>query len=110
MTSEEAFLKTLEELEFGGLLQSLSREQLKLVRAVQAYNKPGRLTLTLVYEPEGNGRMAIAAKVEAKPPKPDRGQTLFEMRPSGLLERDDARQEQIEFGIAETEAELDRVA
>lgn len=78
----------------GGLLQQLLSEKLaEVVRNVGDVEKPGTLTLKLGIKPNGEGKVFIDAKVEAKSPEKPVDTSMFYATPTGDLSRRDPEQE-----------------
>lgn len=111
--SKRPFMDTLREIEMGGLLDELTDAQHNLIDLIRLTNKPGALTITLNYKPEGAGQITVKAEVKAKEPKLQRGSSLFFLTPEGNLSRRDPRQQQMDLrpvGNEETPGELRKVA
>ena len=89
------FVDTLREIEFGHLLDELADAQQQVVDAVMETGKKGQITITLNYNPEGQGQITIASDLKKKVPQLPRGKSLFFVTPERNLTRQDPRQIEI---------------
>ena len=95
--SKRPFMDTLREIEAGGLLEELTDAQHNLIDLIRLTNKPGALTITLNYKPEGAGQITLKSEIKTKEPKIARGSSLFFLTPEGNLSRRDPRQQTMDL-------------
>lgn len=80
----------------GGLPVETADNQLRdVIAAVQRTGKKGTVTLTLEISPNGEMGFAASAKVSAKAPQIDFGQSFFFMGRNGELTRESPTMEQM---------------
>jgi len=80
----------------GGLPVETADQQLRdVIGAVQRTGKKGTVTLTLEISPNGEMGFAASAKVSAKAPQIDFGQSFFFMGHNGDLTRESPTMEQM---------------
>jgi len=89
------FIDTLRDIEYGHLLEELADVQQEVVDAVMETGKKGQITITLNYNPEGQGQVTIATDLKKKIPALPRGKSLFFVTPDRNLSRQDPRQMEI---------------
>jgi hypothetical protein len=90
------FNQVLLDIRQGSLHAELSEHLQELVATVAEREKPGTLTLTLKVSPAGRKtqQYEIADDVTVRPPKPERGSSLF-FALDGNLSRSDPRQPEL---------------
>lgn len=74
-----------------------------VVEAVTHLDKPGKVVVELVIEPQGSGgrMVSVAGKVTAKPPVPAPEMSVFYAGEAGSLHRNDPYQQRIDVETGE---------
>jgi hypothetical protein len=87
----------LREIRKGRVVDNASERLAEVVRAVDATNKPGKLTIELTIEPEkgGGSQKTISAKVTAKIPNEELPKGIFYSDRDGDLIRSDPDQKEM---------------
>lgn len=85
----------------GVMAADLSDKLAELTRAVCAYGKPGKITLTLKLNPaSGDGTaLSIADEIEIKPPTAPKPNSIFFTTEDGQLLREDPAQKELELKV-----------
>lgn len=107
------FAAIIQDQRNGGLHGELSDEMARLVEAVIAHDKKGKLTITLSIESNGDGSVFVGDAYKVDVPQPDRPKSLFFTDARGNLSRRDPRQAELplrEVGQDKQPRELKREA
>lgn len=101
-----SFEKTLREIRHGQCVTDLSQELTDLVTQIRATGKGGSLTLTINVKPSGTGSGMLIVKdtIKAKPPVLETDPSVFYADESGVLQRNDPRQKELELKTLPTPA------
>lgn len=94
----ESVIETLGALRQGAAASELDGELTRVVSAVRATAKAGKLQLTLTVKPAANGdttTLVVLDDVKVTLPKVDRGGTIFYATPGDKLSRRDPRQPEL---------------
>lgn len=100
VTANNAFARTLQEVRSGYALSEASEKLAELVNAVRLTGRQGELVLRLRVKPASRGEtvtLMVEDECSLKMPKADRPQTVFFAGEGNLLQRNDPRQQDLEF-------------
>lgn len=92
----------LREMRKGRIVEDATEALTELVKAVDATNKPGSLTLKLTVKPskDGGWEKTLSAAISTSVPRPDLPDAVFFSNADGQLVRDDPDQREL-FAEAE---------
>lgn len=92
----------LREMRKGRIVEDATEALTELVKAVDATNKPGALTLKLTVKPskDGGWEKTLSAAISTSVPRPDLPDAVFFSNADGQLVRDDPDQREL-FSEAE---------
>ncbi len=90
----------------GAMASELSTKLCELTKAVMAFSKPGKITLTLSVDPNsGDGsQVSVEDKIELKLPQPTKPKSIFYTTEEGQLVRENPEQPTLDLKVVgETE-------
>lgn len=87
----------LREMRKGRIVEDATEALTELVKAVDATNKPGALTLKLTVKPskDGGWEKTLSAAISTSVPRPDLPDAVFFSNADGQLVRDDPDQREL---------------
>jgi len=96
--SDNSFVATLNEIQNGGCVTSLSEEMRSLIEEVKSRNAAGEITLKLRLKAASGGEQIIITPViTVKRPKPVERGTIFYPTDENILQRNDPNQRQFDL-------------
>ena len=98
------FTDTLRQIRFGELQDELTDELSKLTAACTDTGRAGELVLKIKLKPGKGGQVELLDDLTVRPPKRERGTSIFFATVDGNLQRTDPRQGELE-GIREVPTE-----
>jgi hypothetical protein len=100
-----AFIDTFIEMRNGAAAIEMQTQLEKLIGAVRATRKAGKLTLTLAVKPATKGddvdMVFVQDTIKADCPQPNKKETVFFVNPENQLSRQDQRQMNMLDGMKE---------
>jgi hypothetical protein len=94
----QSFIDTLKEIRSGQAVEDLTDEMSKLVAAVRASGRAGKLTLTIAVKPASKGNvntLMVDDAITIKTPVRETETTIFFSTDDNTLQRNDPRQPEL---------------
>lgn len=94
--AQRPFIDTLRKIRRGGLADELTEELHKLTQQCTETGRAGELVLKIKLKPGKSGYVEVIDEVTARPPKRERGASIFFATPEGNLQTNDPRQGELD--------------